>query len=376
MRRFAALLSTCLGACGDNVAPPPDAAAISTEFQTAPHAPMPAVSPHAGRVLSALQLVTVTFDDYRFRDEVGAFGDALVRSAWYRTIGAEYGLTSATHVSRGSLGPKPRALRRSDVRDLITRAITDGTLPPPAPGAATSQRLYLIYIPSSVIRGPGLTGIHGYHEMVTLDGVPFPIAVALDDFEDRNDLLATTAIAAQQVINAATNPYAPPIDGYYADPPVTDPWSLVHGEVAALCAGEPAVTEAGYTLPRAYSSAAAQAGKSPCLPYDGSDDSWTDVTARPSQLQRIPPGGTVTFELTGWSTRELPDWRLRTRVADNSAFPLEDMHPRLSSETVNNGRSVQLTLQAPPDAAAGDAGGVYVLSGTGQRPWAVGFIVQ
>jgi hypothetical protein len=124
-----------------------------------------------------------------------------------------------------------------------------------------------------------------------------------------------------------------------------------------------------------YSDRAVAAGDLPCVPATASDD-WSDVSAKPSQIQRIEPGDAVTFELTGWSTREMPDWMLHTRVAERSDLSEADMRPQLSSATINNRLSVNLTLHAPSDAAPGTIGGLYVLSGPNFRPWAVGFVVQ
>jgi hypothetical protein len=209
--------------------------------------------------------------------------------------------------------------------------------------------------------------------MIRLDsGVRFPFAVIVDD---GTGVAATIVRAARQLIDTVTDPYLPPDDGYYTDPPMTDPWSLVSGEVADLCEGEDAVNDAGYALPRVYSDRAASAGTMPCLPA-GPDDVWSDVSAKPSQIQRVKPGGSVTFQLTGWSTRAQPDWKLRTHAAERSELSEDDTRPELSDETINNRTSVSLTLHAPADALPGTIGGIYVLSGPHGRPWAIGFIVE
>jgi hypothetical protein len=156
---------------------------------------------------------------------------------------------------------------------------------------------------------------------------------------------------------------------------MTDPWSLIAGEIADLCNGENPVVEGGFTLPRVYSSAAAGAGRFPCKPV-AANDAWADVSAEPSFMQVVRKGGSVTFTLTGWSTEELPDWELRTHVADFSKLTEAAMRPELSDDTINNSTSVQLTLHVPDTAASGTTGGLYVLSGTNVRPWVVGFIVQ
>ena len=385
MRRLLLMFSTCLWACGDNWRLPPDAPPDAPPFEPAPHVPMPRVFSHAGVVLSAVQLVTITFEGYALRADVEAFGDMVVGSAWLRNAGAAYHVSAGAHANKQRLGAAGPSLTRDDIRHRITDLIAAGDIPRPA--AEDNQLVYLVYIPASVAfadepdagdeKSPWSLAAsrfeHGYHEMAKLDsGERFPIAVVVDD---GTGLAATTVAAGHQLIEAVTNPYEPPFDGYYADPPKTDPWSLVHGEIADLCEGEDPVVEDGFALPRIYSNQAAFIGSSPCVPFV-SDDTWSDVTARPSQLPMVRRGESVAFELTGWSTREVADWTLRTRVAERSDLSEEQMRPQLSSDTINNKAAATLWLSAPLDAAPGTVGGVYILSGVHARPWAVGFVVE
>ncbi len=375
MRRLVAALSVCLWGCGDNQVPAPDVMPAES-FEPAPHVPMPLAIPHAGTVLSNLHLVTITYQDYAGLAQVEAFGDMIGGSTWYTSVGAEYGLHAGTHAQTYQLGQAPASLTRGQIAAQIKQLITDGSVLPPT--ATDNQVLYMIFVPPGVARDVGLAGVHGYHDVLTLDAMPMlagvqaPIAVVLDD---GGDLAATTREAAHQLIDAATDPYRPPMDGYYADPPMTDPWSLIRSEVADLCGGEAPVAESGFTLPRVYSNHAAEARKSPCTPFVP-DDTWSDVSAVPSTMQVVPRGGVVTFKLTGWSTREVPDWKLSTQVSDHSELTLDEMSPRFSSDMINNGVSVTLTLHAPAHATPGTPGGVYVLSGENVRPWAVGFLVE
>jgi hypothetical protein len=372
MRRFVIALSACAlpWACGDNHPGAPDVDPDGGPFQPAPHAPMPQVIPHTRTVLSTLQLVTITFDGYSAGDDVEAFGDVLVGSRWYTTIGAEYGMSAGTHARKVRIGTPPASLDRAQIATKIIDLIGRGDLPRPEPDH--NQLLYLLYVPPTVARGPDLRSVSGYHEMLAIDDARFPIAVVLDD---GHGLAATTTTAAHQLIDAVTNPYEPPKDGYYTDPPKTDPWSLVRGEVADLCEGEAQYAELGHVFPRVYSSTAAQDSLPPCLPVMPGD-TWSDVTAKPAQIQSIPPGGTVRFKLTGWSTIEMSAWKLRIQAADSSHFSEDEMLPQLSSDTINNNTTVTLTLHAPPDAPDGAVGGVYILSGANNHPWAVGFMVS
>jgi hypothetical protein len=365
MRRLVVVLSACLWACGDNQTGPPELQP-DAGFAPAPHAPLPKVFPHTGAVLREMQLVTITFAGYDASDVV-AFGDALVASSWYKTTGAEYNVLPATHRQQAVLAAPPQPLDRDQIAAQITDLITAGRVP--APDAVDNQLLYLLYVPSSDA-GPDLVG--GYHDMLTLDGVRFPIAVVIDD---GTGLTVTTLQAAHQVIDAATNPYLPPHDGFYADPPRTDPWSLLRREIADLCEGDDDVIEGRYAYPRVYSNTAAAASMTPCIPVRPGDV-YYDVSAEPSQIQKIPPGGSFQFQLTGWSTSPLSSWKVRVRVPASSMLSFDQMHPEFSSDMINNGDMVTLTLYAPADAVPGTTGGLELLSGGNQHLWAVGFVVR
>jgi hypothetical protein len=369
MRRLAMALSACLWACGDNQAGRPGLE-LDAGFTPAPHAPLPTVYEHTGTVLSAMQLVTITYAGYAAAADVVAFGDAMVASSWYRSTGAEYRVYSASHRQQAVAGAPPARLDRSQIAAQIVQLINQGTVVPP--DAVGNQVLYLVYVPPSVALGADLVGVRGYHDMVTLDGVRFPIAVAIDD---GSGLATTTTRAAHQVIDAATDPYVRPNDGYYADPPQTDPWSLLRREVADLCEGEDLVVEGGFAFPRVYSNVAAIASMTPCTPVQPGDV-WYDVTADPPQIQTIAPGGSFKFRLTGWSTGPLPSWNVRIRAAASSMLSLDEMRPELSSDMINNGQTVTLILHAPFEAAPGTTGGVAVLSGATEHLWAVGFVVR
>jgi hypothetical protein len=370
MRRLVMVLSACLWACGDNQTSPPELSP-DAGFAPAPHAPLPTVFPHTGAVLSAMQLVTITYPGYDATSDVVAFGDALVASSWYQMTGDEYGVSPATHRQHAVAGALPTQLDRAQIAAQITDLIATGAVPPPS--GVGNQVLYLLYVPPSVSLVGDLTGVRGYHDMVTLDdGVRFPFAVVIDD---GTGLAATTLQAAHQVIDAATNPYLPPHDGFYADPPKTDPWSLLRREVADLCEGEDAVTEGAFAYPRVYSNTAATAGMTPCLPVRPGDV-YYDVTAEPSQIQTIARGGSFTFELTGWSTSPLSAWKVRVRAAASSMLRFDQMRPEFSSDMINNGEMVKLTLHAPADAAPGTTGALELLSGANEHLWAVGFRVR
>jgi hypothetical protein len=356
--------------CGDNLLVEPDAG--KAVFETAPHTPMPQLVPHGGQVLANVKLVTLTYTNYADKANVEAFGDAVVASDWYKQVTAEYGVSEGTHDAKVVIGPAPAMLTDVQVEAQIKQLINTNMVPKPL--ATGNQFLYMIYIPPSVTLDASLQGFYGYHAaaITTAGNIKFPYAVIIDD---GTGIDTTTATAAHELVESATDPYDPPDDGYYVDPPLPDPWFLILGENADLCDGEDLIKSGTFAVQRIYSNAAAAAGKSPCIPFDP-DDSWNDVSAEPATMPTIPAGGSATFTLTGWSTEEIDDWQIRTYDADFADLVEADITPQLSSDTINNGKTVTVTLHAPATATSGQLGGVYILSGDNVRPWAIGFIVQ
>lgn len=358
-----------VAACSSSSSPSPDA---EPGFVTAPHTPLPSLVKHTGAILDHVKLVTITPTDYAQTATVEAFGDAIVTSSWYTDAGAEYGVGAGTHDAKVHIAPysTTQPLKDTDLDALIQQLIANNMVPrPPATG---SEYLYMFYIPPNVPLDASLMGFYGYHTDATASGARFAYAIILDD---GSGIDTTTSTAAHELIEAATDPYSPPQDGYYADPPNDDPWYYILGEIADLCNGEALIKSGTYAVQRTWSNAAIAAGKSPCVPYDP-DDIWMDVSAEPAKMPHVAAGGTATFTLTGWSTSQVADWSLDTYTADYSDLDTTQTKPQLSATTINNGQTVTLTLYVPANASSGQTGVVYVLSGHQLRPWAVGYIVQ
>jgi hypothetical protein len=374
--RSAALTSLVLAGCGGKSTNAPDANAspdAPVGFQTAPHTPMPMVIPHAGKVLAHPVLVTVTFDDDTNAAMWKSLGDSIVTSAWLTTVGADYGVSTGSHAGMYSIGPAPATIDYAGVQSTIEAKINDGTLP--APTAGGDEHVYMLYVPRKVTLSQDLANEYGHHGMGTAKGVSIAYAVCLDPTWNTNEIPGITSTAAHELIEAATDPYNSPNDGWYVDPPLPDPWWLIAGEVADLCDGEALIQSNGFAVQRSYSNTEAAAGKNPCVPEDP-DDSWYDVSADPVTMPTIPAGGSATFTLTGWSTSQIADWSVSEYTADYSDILDTDMNPTFSATTINNGKTVMFTLHAPATATSGQHGGVYILSGALMRPWPVGFTVQ
>jgi hypothetical protein len=168
-----------------------------------------------------------------------------------------------------------------------------------------------------------------------------------------------------------------PSDGWYADPPESDPWSVVRGEVADLCEQAPAQPlddeHPALLVPRVYSNRASTTG--PCVPA-AADEIWVDVTADPTRIPSVPRGGEVLFRLTGWSTQQTFDWPVTVLETETSGLSYLAMSPELNVTGINNAHRAVLILHAPSNADIGQVGAVYVLSGPSHNPWPVAFRVE
>jgi hypothetical protein len=360
-------------------------------FHTAPHTPLPTLDAHDGVVLDQPELVTITFPGYSHRAEVEAFGDFVGGSQWLKTVGTEYGVGPASQ-ARKVVWPTaaPANLTDQELRMLLAQGITDGTLP--APPATGNRVVYLVYWPSTAVldatsAGAGVVCLRGsfhsagglftagYHESApTPAGGRVPYAV-IGDCDDSIDEITSTA--SREIIGCGTNPYEVDLSGYLLDPKPGDPWlmNVDNGEAGYMCEREPLLHEGGYALHRSWSNAAATAGTQPCIPADAGEI-YESVSASPASIVPATAGSTVSWTLTGWSTAETSDWTLRTARPDGSDFAIAELAPVLSRTTINNGKTVTLTMTVPATARAAEYGGLDLLSGDHDHVWPVAFVVK
>jgi hypothetical protein len=342
-------------------------------FSPAPHAPLPQLSGHSKTVLSSARLLTVTYAGDAMRGPLEMYGSLVLGSQWFIAVGNEYGVRNGAAAGMVELGAAPALLTHDEIESTILQLATTPAQPHVV-STSPGQQLYVLYVPAGVAIGAGLTG-QDYHATILVGTIAVPYAVVFE----RASLFDTTAAAGRALINTATDPYSVPDDGYYADPPVTDPWSLAHSEAADLCAGDPALaldaTHPQFAAPRVYSSLRASGDEPPCAPI-GDDDPWSEVSAEPTQIQMVAPGDDVAFRLTGWSATPIADWTLQLAPAAHSQLSTDEMAPALDHMTINNDGTATLTLHAPIDATSGQLGGVYVLSGPSGHPWLVGIVVK
>ncbi|MHB8420547.1 MAG: hypothetical protein ACYDCL_20935 [Myxococcales bacterium] len=329
-------------------------------FHTAAHGAFPQATDAGGPVLVHPSLVTVTFPGYALQQQVQAYGTFVAGSDWLTAIGKDYGVGGGTSAQVVLPSAAPSSLTDGDVEQLLQARIADRTLP--APTAAT---LYLVYIPVGTnetdFAGYDDCGaaqghiVGGYHWESTARGTPFAYAVVSSC---QGQSLADLELAAShEIAEAATDPFPASNPAWgIADP--KNPWRYDNSELADLCVLQ-TVTEQGNTLSRVWSNSAAAASLDPCQPVPAGALPYFNASLAPATLQTAPAGGTVTYQLTGWSLGPVPDWGLSVVLSPYATFAPATA---LDRGTLNNGETATLTVIIPPGAASGGQAGLLVYS--------------
>ncbi len=332
------------------VAWPPDAG-----FVEAAHS-LPLVTDLGGPVLDRPVAVTITFanDPDRALDE--ALAGFLSTSTWLATVGPEYGVLGLDHLEVELPQDAPSRLSDLSAQRLLQSLLASGELPGGAPdGGVAPEYVYLLYVPKRTafdVSGQPLCDVSsgGYHFELIGAGLDVPYAVlkaCASPGATDGELLARAA--SHELIGAATDPYP------FSNPAwrifdLQNPYAYFGGEVGDLCENlSPQWQEGAFQkLQRVWSNAAAKAGGDPCRPAVGS---YFGAGVSPATAVQAPAGSTIHFQLTGWSTAPVPDWKLSAH-----SFPLAgsfDGAPTLSRDTLADGDSADLTVTVPRGTPSG-----------------------
>ncbi|MHB1844214.1 MAG: hypothetical protein ACYCWW_05185 [Deltaproteobacteria bacterium] len=324
---------------------------------------LPQLTLGPGPVLSSVKLVTITYanDPLRATDE--AFGDWIVTSAWFATVGKDYGVGPGTQKAKVELAETaPSQIADYGIDGALTQWIADGTVPAP-----DAQTLYLVYYPptTSVTDAANdaisCTIAAGYHSEDHTHSPSFAYAV-VPTCSSADPVVAAAEVqgaASHELIEAATDPLPDSNPGWQLAP--TNPWVLARGgvEVGDLCFPLGA-TEDGYTLSGIWSNSAAAAGDDPCVPSSGAP--YYTVYATPSVVA-LQPGGQARVTLVGWANAAVPSWPIAVSVGPGQqGLPGFTPTATLSVPTVGDGLTATLTLQAPAGAPSGASASIVVFS--------------
>jgi len=322
------------------------AAACSSSSGTG-HTPLPQLVYQGGQLLSAPNVVTVTFANDTLASQVRDFGASLTSSAWWNVVRPGYcagaGGACVGDGPRGSFavlpGPPSSSYTDSDqgqastLQELLAGAFADGTLPTPE-----ANNVFVIYFPvgegmtpTTTVTLDGLTscipgGFDGYHNFMAVNGqqVPYsvvmecpPMAPPIPTIPTIDLLQNTTITTSHEVFESSSDPIPP--TGFALALDLKDlnnlGWDDIVGvEGADLCVDpfgleQDETSDGTYTVQRIWSNSRAAAGIDPCLPAP-EGEAYFNASPRTSSFYIVDVGASVTFEVDAWSNGPIGDWTL------------------------------------------------------------------
>ncbi len=319
-----------------------EAVAVTSPFVTATHAPLPAMPQNGGQApLDSVTFVTVSFADTPEDGDIQTYGDWLVTSSYWLTIGNDYGVGAGTHQHVHLSDSTPGTVTDRDFADYVDSKIADGSLP------EVSEGVYAFFL-SGATTVTDVPTADGWHNR-SAAGHDYAVILAACSSDPAAVLSQYTFVAAHELIESATDPS--PLSGYS--------FGFGEGEVADLC--DVPTTQGGYSVPTVWSNSAAAQGGDPCVPSTGAP--YVDVDPAPATLSiGSSQGASVAVTLTGWSTAQVGDWLLEVSVVGPAAYALTPTLDPMATDLLNDGESVQLTVTTDGSAAPGSTALVEVMS--------------
>jgi hypothetical protein len=323
---------------------------ISTQgsgSNTGGYATFPIIPNHGGGVLATPQVVLVTFDGDPNQSTLENDATWVAAGGYLATVGAEYGVGNGTVtlIRSSATPPMPQ-----DVETFLQSGLANGTLP-----VYARSNIYVLAIPNSAA-GTATFCAHdlGYHSyFVNTDGTQ-PLYAVIPDCG--NDLIQTEVTLAHEVVEASTDPQ---METYQIQDPM-NPWSLLDGEVADLCASNTTYVHDAtgqFSAPLIWSNAAASAGRTPCGPWT-SGNPYLSLVPAPTATQTVAAGDSAVLSLTGWaSANGAADCKM---IVAGEAIGDFAVSPTLSSMAVGMGSTVSITLTVPANALPGQRGAAWI----------------
>jgi hypothetical protein len=337
-------------------------------FMTAPHDSQFSVPNQGGPLLTAPELITITYADYPYRADVEAYGDWIVGSDFLAGVGGEYGIQLGTNSNVELPGAAPSALSDTGIQQLIAGWQSDGTVPTPGPNT-----LYMLYLRDAQTHVTGAYGIqscveyYGYHSEAQIGAAHFAYALIATcaPIGAYGELPQTEQTASHELIEAATDPFFYSAPAYLLDGVFT-----FAGELGDLCEGRNDA-EGKFAYQRIWSNRAAAAGGDPCAPPNPNDP-YFRVEVTPTQVTQLVIGDETELTFTAWSTApvgELGVWiySLGGEFAPDVLDPWTGVGQSFfagmtlpDAPVLENGQSGHIKLLVPPTARPGQKASLMV----------------
>jgi hypothetical protein len=358
--------------------------------------PFPTVTPYGGAVVTAPDIVTVTFSgDTSPPSQLASFGSSLASSCYWDTIRAGYCIGSSC-VGDGPAGTAvalttPAAGSYTDsayggassLQTALAALTKAGSIP--APTASTIYELYFTASTRITLDGaPSCEsgGFDGYHNQMTIASQAQPVVYSVipecppvAGELPATTLENTTITASHEAIESATDGITASsgASGFYLDFDTqatydsSEPWNdIFGGEVADLCVdpfglGQDETLENGFTVQRIWSLANAAAGSNPCVPIPAGERYFNTYPQYP--VVEMAVGASATIDVTALADPGMGSWTLVPEdwtdpsgaqtfftfsIATDAGTTDADAG---AQTTVTSGETVQLTITMTSDPA-------------------------
>jgi hypothetical protein len=359
--------------------------------------PFPDVISHGGTVLTAPNVVSVTFAGDTLATQLAAFGSSVTSSSYWNTVREGYCI-GTTCIGDGPAGTAVALTTAaaasytdsaqggaSTLQTALSALIMGNQVPAP-----TADTIYVLYFPAtttiSLDGSASCTVFDGYHNEMTLGGQTIVYSVvpecAAPQMTPAITLLQNTTITTSHEIaeSSSDGVFTATTGGFYLDETNSASWgwSDVQGgaEIADLCVdqfllGQDETTENGFTAQRIWSIGNAGAGKNPCVPiptgevYFNAFPTTAVVQLDVGQSQTLEVDALADGPMAPWTI--LPqDWTVSTNNATYLSFSIQGVPPSDAGPPqtqVKSGDKVQVTvtlLADPGSTTNGEADGVIV----------------
>ncbi len=362
---------------------------------------LPQVVSAGGVVLADPKVVIVSFSDDPLAPVLETLAAALGRSAYWAATTREYGVGALQARPPVHLGvTAPAALADAQIQRLLSRALSDPTNGLGAPDPST---VYPLSVPAgtAVTSAGGVLACEstfaGYHRSFALgDGTRIPYAVVVACASSKRPRDAATGTLSHELIEAATDPFAPTAPAFSGVGPRDLGYRISRGdlgtEVGDMCETQGKsvlVAELASVLARGWSNSAARAGANPCVPVPSGEpffiaqptnapDTVVATTPRGATLEgsgfAIARGATRTLDLT-LSSDGATAWTVEVNevIPPRIGSAPETIAPRLSfalEKTVGrSGDRIALAITAVGDTAGGVPFVILSTTGATKHAW-------
>lgn len=323
---------------------------------------LPRIEHLGGAFVEHPRVVTVTFtkDDPQVVARLERFAAVIPSSAWWKTVTEGYCSKEGSCVGEGTAGTPVHLddslaaeTRPAEIETLLQRNAKAGKL-----GSLDGRAVLLVYLPKGVaLVGEGgerycSGGPRALHRSIDLEGTRIAFAM-LPRCEGEAEV---TGVASHELLEATTNPL-PATRGFAfrggsqqsgftaAGVEPVDPCGLVNMDGHWT-------TEAGFSVQRAWSNAAAAKAQNPCVPAPR-DSRYALLVPREPAVRLAKDGDTVTLTADASSASDLPSWVVS--AFDVTGEQNRDRYVDVSLDTasVKNGQSVAVTITAKKRSPSG-----------------------